>query len=195
MKGSYLKNTDFIYGIVVYTGNETKIMKNAKMPKNKVSKLMNTMNRILYFVMVIQFIFCFCFAILSIMWQKNNQNNYKDFNFLEFKESNMTLTYLSRFATFLIAYSQLIPISMYIGVEMIKLLHVPLIKYDDNLFDSETNRATVSRTSELIDELGQVDYIFSDKTGTLTKNSMILMKISAQDSVFNVDELVFKSLI
>ena len=190
LKGSYLKNTEFIYGVVIYTGNETKIMMNGKMPKNKVSKLMNTMNKILYFVMIIQIILCLCFAVLSIMWQENYRHFYIGFKFLEFTEDNITLSYISRVGTFLIAYSQLIPISMYIGIEMIKLLHVPLIKYDENLFDTDSNRATVSRTSELIDELGQVNYIFSDKTGTLTKNCMNLKKISIDDDIFNIEDLV-----
>ena len=149
---------------------------------------MNSMNNILYFVMMIQFIMCFFFAYLSIMWQKKFPNHNLFVN--GYSEQSFSINYISRIATFLIAYSQLIPISMYIGIEIIKLLHVPLIKYDENIFDIDTNRPTVSRTSELIDELGQVNYIFCDKTGTLTKNCMNLKKISIDENIFNIEELV-----
>lgn len=92
--------------------------------------------------------------------------------------------------TFLISYSQLIPISMYFCVEIIRLIQSPIIKYDKYIYDSESKKPTLARTSELPDELGQVNYILSDKTGTLTKNNMILEKISVKDQYFSKEELI-----
>jgi magnesium-transporting ATPase (P-type) len=79
---------------------------------------------------------------------------------------------------------------MYIGVEIIRLIQSPIIKYDKYIYDAESKKPTLARTSELPDELGQVNYILSDKTGTLTKNNMILEKISVRDQYFSKEELI-----
>jgi magnesium-transporting ATPase (P-type) len=78
---------------------------------------------------------------------------------------------------------------MYIGVEMIRLFQSPLIKNDNDMSDKKTNKPALARTSGLADELGQVEYILSDKTGTLTKNSMILEKISIDDKIYKMAEI------
>ena len=78
---------------------------------------------------------------------------------------------------------------MYLFVEIIRLLQSPLIKYDKNIYDSTCNKPSLARTSELPDELGQVNYILSDKTGTLTKNNMVLERISVQDKIYSIDEI------
>lgn len=79
---------------------------------------------------------------------------------------------------------------MYFCVEIIRLIQSPIIKYDKYIYDSESKKPTLARTSELPDELGQVNYILSDKTGTLTKNNMILEKISIKDQYFSKEELI-----
>lgn len=78
---------------------------------------------------------------------------------------------------------------MYVGVEMIRLFQTPLLKYDDNIYDHTSNKATNVKTSELADELGQVNYILSDKTGTLTKNSMVLEQISVGDKIYTIEQI------
>ena len=68
LRGCILKNTDFIYGLVVYTGPETKIMLNSKAPPAKVSNVMRTMNKMLYTVFLFQGIIVFLFAGLNVNW-------------------------------------------------------------------------------------------------------------------------------
>jgi P-type E1-E2 ATPase len=79
---------------------------------------------------------------------------------------------------------------MYIGVEIIRLIQSTIVKYDKYIYDAESKKPAMARTSELCDELGQVDFILSDKTGTLTKNNMILEKISVRDKYFSKEELI-----
>lgn len=84
----------------------------------------------------------------------------------------------------MIAYSSLIPISLYVAMQVVKMFQSSFIFYDDKIFDVELNKPSVARTSDLIEELGQVEIIFSDKTGTLTQNSMIFRKCSINGKIF-----------
>lgn len=59
---------------------------------------------------------------------------------------------------------------------MLKLTQAYLIGKDVQMYDIETENFAVCRNSDLIEELGQIDFIFSDKTGTLTQNKMIFKK-------------------
>ena len=72
----------------------------------------------------------------------------------------------------------MIPISLYVMIEMLKLGQANIIRKDVQLYDLETKQFANCRNSDLIEELGQVEMIFSDKTGTLTMNKMILKKCS-----------------
>ena len=72
LRGCFLRNTEFIIGVVVYTGMETKIMKNLKKPFHKVSNIMRLMNNMLYSVFAFQFILISVFAGLDLKWIKDN---------------------------------------------------------------------------------------------------------------------------
>lgn len=73
---------------------------------------------------------------------------------------------------FLVAYSHLIPISLYVALEVLKLLLGYFIKSDIEIYYENDDRPANVRNSDLIEELGQVEFVFSDKTGTLTCNVM-----------------------
>jgi magnesium-transporting ATPase (P-type) len=75
------------------------------------------------------------------------------------------------------------------GIEIIRLFQTPLIKYDENLYDKVSKKHVRVRTSELSEELGQVEHILSDKTGTLTQNNMVLEKITVSDKVFEINQV------
>lgn len=94
-----------------------------------------------------------------------------DYRFATGSEMNIGFVPES-YLTFLIAYSNLIPISLYVALEMVKLFQVVLIDCDLDMFHAESNTPACARTSNLVEELGQVKFIFSDKTGTLTCNVM-----------------------
>lgn len=71
--------------------------------------------------------------------------------------------------TFVITYSLMIPISLYVSIEIVHVFQAVQIDWDLEMYDDEAQTAAKARTSNLSEELGQVSYIFADKTGTLTR--------------------------
>ncbi|KAM9378593.1 phospholipid-transporting ATPase IF [Phaethornis superciliosus] len=84
----------------------------------------------------------------------------------------LILRFISDFLAFLVLYNFIIPISLYVTVEMQKFLGSFFIGWDLDLYHEETNQRAQVNTSDLNEELGQVEYVFTDKTGTLTENEM-----------------------
>ncbi|MFS8029338.1 putative P-type phospholipid transporter [Helianthus anomalus] len=97
----------------------------------------------------------------------------------QFNPGNRPLVFVLSIFTLITLYSPIIPISLYVSIEMIKFIQsTKFINNDLRMYHSETNTPALARTSNLNEELGQVEYIFSDKTGTLTRNLMEFFKCS-----------------
>lgn len=90
LRGCTLKNTEFMYGIVIYVGNDTKIMQNSKKPLRKISNMMKMMNNILYSVFAFQICLVLLFAGLSLAWTQGNAQDHDYLN-LNPKVSFVTL--------------------------------------------------------------------------------------------------------
>jgi len=84
----------------------------------------------------------------------------------------------------MVAYSHLIPISLYVALEVFKLVQGYLIKWDEEMYYRPLDKRANVRTSDLVEEIGQVEIIFSDKTGTLTMNEMEFKKCSVNLHIF-----------
>lgn len=80
------------------------------------------------------------------------------------------------FWTYIIILQVMIPLSLYVTIELCKILQVFHIHNNMDLFDSDTNKKTECRAMNITEELGQVQHIFSDKTGTLTENKMLFRR-------------------
>jgi phospholipid-transporting ATPase len=74
-------------------------------------------------------------------------------------------------------FTNFVPISLLITLEMVKLIQGFFINWDLKLWDEHKDLRTVVNASNLNEELGQINAIFSDKTGTLTQNKMTVMEI------------------
>ena len=169
LRGCVVKNTEWAVGAVIYTGNDTKIMLNSKKAPSKMSKILRKMNKMLYTVFAFQAIICMLFAGLYVNWSVSNADGHI---YLDLPTTNEEKSYFVQILTFLVAYSHLIPISLYVALEVLKLALAYLISQDGEMYYAEDNRPASCRTSDLVEELGQVEFIFSDKTGTLTCNIM-----------------------
>ncbi len=90
--------------------------------------------------------------------------------------------------SFLVLYNYIIPISLYVTLEFQKFFGSLFLVWDLQLFDPDTNQPAKCNSSDLNEELGLVEYLFSDKTGTLTENVMVFKKCSIHSQLL-VDTL------
>ncbi|KAJ8679281.1 hypothetical protein QAD02_015068 [Eretmocerus hayati] len=176
-----LKNTDFVEGIVVYVGHETKAMLNNGGPRYKRSSLERQMNLDVIWCVVILVVLCIVGAAGCRFWM----SAYTSGGPVPFIPNLKNTSYegLITFCTFVIILQVMIPLSLYVTIEVAKLGQVYHITSDLELYDPETNRTAECRALNITEELGQVQYIFSDKTGTLTENKMVFRRcaIGGQD--------------
>lgn len=169
LRGATLRNTGWIHGVVIFTGHETKLMRNATatpIKRTAVERIIN-LQIIALFIMLI---------VLSLISSIGNvvklSADASTLGYLMLENRNKYGLFFKDLLTYWILFSNLVPISLFVTVEIIKYYQAYMIASDLDLYHEETDTPTVVRTSSLVEELGQIEYIFSDKTGTLTRNIM-----------------------
>ncbi|XP_028929478.1 probable phospholipid-transporting ATPase IF isoform X4 [Ornithorhynchus anatinus] len=174
LRGARLKNTKEIFGVAVYTGMETKMALNYKSKSQKRSAVEKSMNSFLIVYLIILLFEAILSTILKYAWQMEEKWDEPWYNQKTEHERNSSkiLRFISDFLAFLVLYNFIIPISLYVTVEMQKFLGSFFIGWDLDLYHEETDQRAQVNTSDLNEELGQVEYVFTDKTGTLTENEM-----------------------
>ena len=174
LKGAKLKNTKWIIGIVVYTGHNCKLMKNAKEPKTKFSSVETLMNKGLVFIFILQAILCFIAALLRGTYYTKNLDSANQIPTTNFGYSpyNNGIESFLNFFTYLLLLNTLIPISLIITLEIVKIIQGVFMNSDIYSYSRIRKRWLTPNSVSLNEECGIVDYIFSDKTGTLTCNKM-----------------------
>ncbi|KAI0827823.1 phospholipid-translocating P-type ATPase [Trametes gibbosa] len=171
LRGAQIRNTPWAYGLVVFTGHETKLMRNATAAPIKRTAVERQVNVHIVFL----FIFLLALSIGSTIgssirtWFFSSQQWY----LLEQSSiSGRAKGFIEDILTFIILYNNLIPISLIVTMEVVKFQQAQLINSDLDMYYAKTDTPALCRTSSLVEELGQIEYVFSDKTGTLTRNEM-----------------------
>lgn len=189
LRGAVLKNTKWIYGIVVYTGHETKIMMNSSETPNKRTKMQKQTDQKYFYIAAGLITICIIGTIANIyhdtqILPKHWYLNPDLPNKVGIKVDWGIKTVVLMFLKYLMLLNTLIPISMSVTLETTKLVMAYLINLDLELYDEESDCRAVARSSNLMEELGQIQCILTDKTGTLTCNEMVLRHLIIDGEIY-----------
>uniref|UniRef100_A0A452R2G2 Phospholipid-transporting ATPase n=1 Tax=Ursus americanus TaxID=9643 RepID=A0A452R2G2_URSAM len=186
LRGATLKNTEKIFGVAVYTGMETKMALNYQSKSQKRSAVEKSMNVFLIVYLCILVSKALINTVLKYVWQSEpfrdepwyNQKTESE------RQRNLFLRAFTDFLAFMVLFNYIIPVSMYVTVEMQKFLGSYFITWDEEMFDEDSGEGPLVNTSDLNEELGQVEYVFTDKTGTLTENNMEFKECCIEGHVY-----------
>nr|XP_013051684.2 phospholipid-transporting ATPase IK isoform X1 [Anser cygnoides] len=185
LRGCKLRNTDFCYGLVIYAGFDSKIMRNCGKIKRKKTKLDRMMDRLVIIIFLVLLAMSLCLAIASGFWAKTFQEKHTYLSAL-YKHTAPAKQAFFSFWGFAILLSIIIPMSMYITFEFIYLVNSFFINWDLEMYYAVKDIPAKARSTSLNDQLGQIEYIFSDKTGTLTQNIMSFKKCCINGTVYGL---------
>ncbi|WVW78932.1 hypothetical protein I302_100895 [Kwoniella bestiolae CBS 10118] len=190
LRGCVLKNTAWVIGVVIFTGADTKIIQNAGRTPSKRSKVERQMNpQVLLNLFILALIAMVC-AIVDyfneVRW--NNEQAYWML-YADTSGDNPSINGLVTFANAFITFQNIVPISLYISIEAVRTIQAAYIYWDRNIkyIKNGVVTRTTARSWNLSDDLGQIQYVFSDKTGTLTQNAMIFRQCSIGGRIYTGD--------
>uniref|UniRef100_A0A0G4H3R3 P-type phospholipid transporter n=1 Tax=Chromera velia CCMP2878 TaxID=1169474 RepID=A0A0G4H3R3_9ALVE len=192
-RGSSLRNTDVLYGLVVYTGRDSRVVRNYTRAPSKRSHIERKIN--VYLLLILFLILCAVLvsALLRVQFLSPRVSEYEALTGFPLVLNSEEI--LKSVLTFIVLYNNFIPISVYVTVDFVRLIQKFLIDSDPDLAFSKRgeNRNVQVRSSSLNDDLGQVDFVFSDKTGTITENEMYFAACSVGGRMYgNIGALGFK---
>lgn len=175
LRGCNLRNTEWVLGVVVFTGHDTKIMMNAGITPSKRPRIARELN----FNVVCNFLFLIVMCLIAaiacgVAWAHTDTSLYF-FDFGMIGGSPPVSGFIAFWGA-VILFQNLIPISLYISLEIVRTLQAIFIYSDVEMYDEKIDQPCIPKSWNVSDDVGQIEYIFSDKTGTLTQNVMEFKK-------------------
>lgn len=159
-RGCTLRNTLWTLSVAVYVGQETKTRLNAVPSPPKVSNMQNKLNMAVRFMLAGVFITSAYLATMQCIPGVGSQAYIWPVAFFRY---NVTIYHV-------------VPISLYVVFEMLKIVLAMKVNRDNQMLDPDSHQGAHVRCMDLLEEIGQVSFVFSDKTGTLTANEMVFAR-------------------
>ncbi|XP_004835485.1 probable phospholipid-transporting ATPase IM isoform X2 [Heterocephalus glaber] len=184
LRGCILRNTSWCFGMVIFAGPDTKLIQNSgktKFKRTSIDRLMNTL-----VLWIFGFLACLgiILAIGNSIWENQVGGQFRTFLFWNEEEKDSIFSGFLTFWSYIIILNTVVPISLYVSMEVIRLGHSYFINWDRKMYYSGKAAPAEARTTTLNEELGQIEYVFSDKTGTLTQNIMTFKKCSINGRIY-----------
>lgn len=188
-----MRTTDHIDGLIIYAGewrdrthplcnapcaigNKTKIIRSSHTVSSKHALIEKHINRDVLFSSLILTTICFICAGLSTHWQKSFGDKWPYISFiLEDPFADIAGNFFTAALRFVILFQVMVPIALYVSLDIVRVLQMYTIGSDKQM---KHDREISCRTFTINEDLGQIGYIFSDKTGTLTQNKLVFKAIS-----------------
>ncbi|KAJ2366764.1 hypothetical protein H4S02_005769, partial [Coemansia sp. RSA 2611] len=187
LRGSVLRNTAYVFAQVVYAGEHTRLRLNAtRNVRTKAPQIQRITNRVVVLVFALLLALCLVFAGLGIHWNDDSRRGHWYLSTVSMPAAALVFGYI-------VMMNALIPISLYVTLEAVKIFQCWFITQDACMYDPASDSRAEARTTAINEDLGMVRYVFSDKTGTLTENIMKLRALMVAGFSFlhvDVDRLL-----
>ncbi|KAL2088905.1 hypothetical protein ACEWY4_015804 [Coilia grayii] len=184
LRGCILRNTDWCFGMVIFAGLQTKLLQNCEKTKFKRTSIDKLMNTLVLWIFGLLLCLGIVLAIGNSIWESSVGKHFQIYLQWEANNNSAVFSGFLTFWSYIIILNTVVPISLYVSMEFIRLGHSYFISWDRGMYHSGQDVPAEARTTTLTEQLGQVEYVFSDKTGTLTQNIMTFNKCSINGKIY-----------
>eukprot|EP00051_Salpingoeca_urceolata_P018251 m.255083 g.255083 ORF g.255083 m.255083 type:complete len:1504 (+) comp19155_c0_seq3:182-4693(+) len=193
LRGHRLRNTESVCGLVVFASSDTKLMKNSGQTRVKQTQIARGLNKLVLLIILWLFVLCTLIAALNAYWERDVGEDFTIYLPREDVPDNDAAIGALTFFSIFILLSTLVPISLYVAVEFVRQVQSALINWDLQMYHTESDTPARAQSISLNEELGQIEYVFSDKTGTLTDNIMKFLQCIADGNVYELPYVVLRT--